>query len=64
MGNAAAVVKMLSCGDCARYVCNAMTLHSRCSGCCELDLETQEVALPDADSDMSMSVEGCCHIHG
>ena len=62
MGQAASVIKMLSCDAIAKYVCNAMTLHSKCSNCCEFDLETTEVALPDDDSETSVSVEGCCHV--
>jgi hypothetical protein len=50
MGEAASVIKALSCQDCARYVCNACRFHSKCSQCCDLEWETEEVALPDDDS--------------
>ena len=36
-------IKASSCSDCAKYVCNAMHIHSKCSECCECDLETEEV---------------------
>ena len=36
-------IKASSCSDCAKYVCNAMRIHSKCSDCCECDLETEEV---------------------
>ena len=37
---------------------------SKCSGCCEIDVETTEVELPaDRDSEMRVEVEGCCHFN-
>ena len=41
------IVKALECESCARYVCNAMTLHSKCSDCCELDVHTDEVEVQE-----------------
>ena len=56
MGQAAlSIVSALSCQDWARYVCNAMHVHSRCGEACECDIETSEVSIPS-----SSSSEHCC----
>ena len=56
MGQAAlSIVNALSCKDWARYVCNAMRVHSRCGEMCECDIETSEVSIPS-----SSSSEPCC----
>ena len=57
MGQAALpIINALSCKDWARYVCNAMHIHSKCGeGCCEMDFETSEVSIPS-----SSSSEPCC----
>ena len=49
------------CSDCSKYVFNAAHCHSRCSECCELDIETDPVAIPAAsDSEHEeLEVEGC-----
>jgi hypothetical protein len=57
------IVKALSCQDCARYVCNAMHCHSTCLGCCEFDIETTEVDIPDDNSAYSVEVGGCFGVH-
>ena len=64
MGNfVVSALKVINCTDCAKYVCNACKVHSKCSGCCEIDVETTEVELPqDSDSDISVEVQGCCTI--
>ena len=60
MGEAASILRALSCSDCARYVCNAMHCHSSCGEhCCELDFVTQEVELPETD-EIDIEVQGCC----
>ena len=40
-------IKVLSCSDCAKYVCNSMHVHSKCSDCCECDFETDEVHIEE-----------------
>ena len=61
---ALAALKAINCDTCAKYVCNACKVHSKCSGCCEVDVETTEIELPaDSDSEMSVEVEGCCHFN-
>ena len=41
-----------------------MKVHSNCSDCCVLDIETTEVDVaPDDDSNVSVEVEGCCCVH-
>ena len=47
------------CSDCAKYVCNHMAVHSRCSDCCECDFVTEEVEIPDDVSDMEFESD-CC----
>ena len=60
MGQAAGILQALSCGDCARYVCNAMHCHSQCGkDCCEIDFVTEEVELPEGD-EIEVEVQGCC----
>ena len=65
MGNVVvSALKVINCDTCAKYVCNACKIHSKCSGCCDLEIETQEIELPkDDDSDISVEVDGCCHIN-
>ena len=65
MGNfVVSALKVINCDTCAKYVCNACKVHSKCSGCCEVDVETTEIELPaDSDSEMSVEVEGCCHFN-
>ena len=65
MGNSiVSALKVINCSDCAKYVCNACKVHSKCSDCCELSVETEEIEIPkDDDSDISVDVEGCCSVH-
>ena len=65
MGNfAVSALKVINCDTCAKYVCNACKIHSKCSGCCDLEIETQEIELPkDDDSEISVEVDNCCHIN-
>ena len=65
MGNVVvSALKVINCDTCAKYVCNACKVNSKCSGCCELSVETEEIEIPkDDDSEMSVEVEGCCHVN-
>ena len=65
MGNfVVSALKVVNCDTCAKYVCNACKVNSKCSGCCELSIETEEIEIPkDDDSEMSEEVEGCCHVN-
>ena len=65
MGNVVvSALKVINCDTCAKYVCNACKVNSKCSGCCELSIETEEIEIPkDDDSEMSVEVEGCCHVN-
>ena len=57
-------LKVINCDTCAKYVCNACKINSKCSGCCELSVETEEIEIPkDDDSDISVEVDGCCSMH-
>ena len=64
-----AIVKELSCHDCARYVANDATIHSRCCDreeCCECDGETRPVKPPEEEVDLQVEVDnpGCMDIEG
>ena len=64
-----AVVKELSCHDCARYVCNDASAHSRCCNseeCCECDVETRPVKPPDEEVNVEVEVDnpGCLDAAG
>ena len=63
-----AVVKELSCHDCARFVCNDLSAHSRCCDdeeCCECDVETRPVKPPDEELEIKMEVDkGCMDVEG
>ena len=48
------------CPDCAKYVCNAMHVHSQCSDCCVIDIETTEVHV-EPDSEEEIYIDGCCY---
>ena len=65
MGNVVvSALKVINCDTCAKYVCNACKINSKCSGCCELSVETEEIELPkDDDSEISVEVDNCCHIN-
>ena len=58
-----AIVKAISCQECSRYVCNSMDIKSKCSDCCEFELETNEIEIHDHISEYSVEVEGCCAAH-
>ena len=60
---ALAALKAINCDTCAKYVCNACKVHSKCSNCMECDLETEKVELSDTDSSMSVEVGGCMNFH-
>ena len=65
MGNfIVSALKVINCSDCAKYVRNACKVHSNCSDCCSIDIETTEVeVVKDDDSNVSVDVEGCCSVH-
>lgn len=56
-------LKAINCDTCAKYVCNACKIHSKCSDCCEIDVTTTEIPLSDTDSSMSVEVGGCMNFH-
>ena len=61
------VLATLSCQDCARYVCNAMHFKSICCGgeaCCNVELDTDAISVAsDSDSELEVSVGGCCELN-
>ena len=64
MGNVASILKVINCDTCAKYVCNAMSINSKCSDCCSFSLKTDAIEVaPDDDSNISVEVEGCCTAH-
>ena len=45
------------CSDFSKFVLNSCHLHSKCSDCCELDIETDEIEVPAAsDSEQELEV--------
>jgi len=53
MGTVAAVVKAISCTDCAKYVCNSTEAHSRCCNeedACSCDVVTHEIDVEPPDT--------------
>ena len=59
-----AIVKELSCHDCARYVCNDASIHLRCCDreeCCECDVETRPVKPSEEEVEIEVEVDnpGC-----
>ena len=53
------VLKALDCSclsDCAKYVCNSGRLRSKCCGCFELSLETDEISVTSGDDEHLESV--------
>lgn len=54
------IVRALSCQECARYVCNSMDVKSKCSDCCEFEVETDAIEISDHVSEMSVEIDGCC----
>ena len=64
MGNQLGVItKAINCQECSRYVCNACTVHSKCSGCCEVSVETQEVEIKSDNDSEDIEFNGCCSYH-
>ena len=63
MGEVASVVKSLSCDSCSKYVCNAMSLNSKCSDCREISIVTEQIEISDDGSEISIEISDCCHYH-
>ena len=64
MGNQlGAITKAINCQECSRYVCNACKVHSKCSGCCEVSVETQEVEIKSDNDSEDIEFNGCCTYH-
>ena len=63
MGEVASVVKSFSCDSCSKYVCNAMSLNSKCSDCCEISVVTEQIEISDDGSEISIEISDCCHYH-
>ena len=64
MGQAALAVIANPISDCAKYVCNSCHVKSKCSECCELDVDTDQISVKSKSSD-EISAD-CCgnHVHG
>ncbi len=69
------IIKELSCHDCAQYVCNDLSMHSKCcdqTEWCECDIETRPIPLTSDEIDLELEVDNpgcmgdntlCCFIH-
>ena len=62
MGQAGAVLRALSCRDCAMYVCNAMQIHSECCGMCSCEYVTEKIDPQESDSDFELEMSDCCSV--
>ena len=63
MGAAPAVLKALNptaiCSDCSKFVLNDCHTRSKCSECCEFEIDTEKVDLPEGESE-EFIVDSCC----
>ena len=50
------------CQTCAKFVCNAMTIHSQC-GLCECDFATEKIEIPDDQSETEFETDCCLFRH-
>ena len=53
-GNSFSGLKFLACSDYAKYVCNSMHIHSKCSDCCEFSADTDKIDVEEEEG------RGCC----
>ena len=67
MGEASSIIAALGgCGcckaveSCNKYTLNACHLSSRCSDCCEFDIQTEEIPLSDSEEEFEA---GCLSYH-
>ena len=61
MGQAAGILKALDCGcfsDCAKYAFNSGRCKSKCCGCFELSVETDEISVASGDEE-EVEIQGC-----
>ena len=64
MGNQlAAITKAINCEICAKYVCNSMKVHSKCSKCCDLEVITEPIELKSDNDSEDIEFTGCCTYH-
>ena len=57
MGEVDSVLKAFSCESCSKYVCNAMHVHSKCSDCCEVNFDTDEIDIPKSLNNELLDVD-------
>ena len=65
MGEVAGVLRALDCKCCSdfqRFVANSAHLKSKCSDCCELTIDTDEIDIPP-DSEEELEVGECLKWH-
>ena len=58
MGNNLSGLRFLACEDYARYVFNSMHVRSKCSDCCEFDLDTDMIEV--TENEFKVAVRVCC----
>ena len=59
------ILKMLSCSDMIKYVLNDCELHSKCSDCCDFDIKTNKVDIPEeveTKPDLSIGLGEFLHV--
>ncbi len=64
MGQVVSILSELKCGkicdNCSKYILNSMECDSKCSECCEIHFQTNEIEISDDDSDTELEIGGCC----
>ena len=58
MGQQTSMLSDLACRDWARFVFNSCHLHSKCSNCCEVDVDTDLVSVQSSEEEEEAL--GCC----
>ena len=58
MGQQSSTLRDLACRDWARFVFNSCHLHSKCSSCCEFDVDTVMVEVQSSEEEQEPS--HCC----
>ena len=51
-------LRFLACSDFYKYVANSCHVKSRCSDCCEFDVDTDMVSVTESESEDAVRV--CC----
>jgi len=56
------ILKGLTCETCYKYVLNDWHCHTECCDCCDMNCDTNEVALSDPDDNIKVDVGDMVHV--